>query len=261
MHSSLRKLQVLLLLLALFVAIVVGFIDVSVVCLFSRLWSLLSLLLLSFVFTLTQTWTAMGRSTKQKRLKYLHAKNLIFKAYSSWQNQNYRPFFNTQSTQAQCDKFFITTLKTFFPNRFCRKTLSISAASPETFDHNVNNVLSVFCLNTLSVLGASQTTDFTFESPVCFFCMPGTFCRNTLYQLQEPSQTLPSIPLFFCMHMTGIVHHRWITVRDRTRTACPFLASTAPQRVGEEDHENGIGMPPPPPAAGAKARNVPKTWM
>lgn len=38
-------------------------------------------------------------------------------------------------------------------------------------------------------------------------------------------------------------------MRDRTRTLCPFIASTAPQRVGEEAHENGIGMPLPPAAA------------
>ncbi|CAN0393322.1 unnamed protein product [Pylaiella littoralis] len=43
----------------------------------------------------------------------------------------------------------------------------------------------------------------------------------------------------------------WVTVRDRTRTPCPYLASTMPQKAGEEDHENGIGIPPPP-TAGAK---------
>lgn len=62
---------------------------------------------------------------------------------------------------------------------------------------------------------------------------------------------------FVCMCLV-FFSRRWITVRDRTRTTCPFLASTAPQRVGEEAHENGIGMPPPPPAAGAKACNVKK---
>lgn len=40
-------------------------------------------------------------------------------------------------------------------------------------------------------------------------------------------------------------------MRDRTRTPCPYIASTMPQKAGEEAHENGIGMPPPP-AAGAK---------
>lgn len=50
----------------------------------------------------------------------------------------------------------------------------------------------------------------------------------------------------------GQRYHRWITARDRTRTSCPFIASTTPQRIGEEAHENGIGMPPPP-AAAAKA--------
>ncbi|CAM9607981.1 unnamed protein product, partial [Hapterophycus canaliculatus] len=44
---------------------------------------------------------------------------------------------------------------------------------------------------------------------------------------------------------------RWITVRDRTRTPCPYVTSTVPQKAGEEAHENGIGMPPPP-LAGAK---------
>lgn len=34
-------------------------------------------------------------------------------------------------------------------------------------------------------------------------------------------------------------------MRDRTRTSCPYIASTTPQRAGEEAHENGIGMPPP----------------
>eukprot|EP00752_Nemacystus_decipiens_P018589 g16667.t1 len=43
----------------------------------------------------------------------------------------------------------------------------------------------------------------------------------------------------------------WITVRDRSRTLCPYIGSTMPQKAGEEAHENGIGMPPPP-AAGAK---------
>ncbi|CAN0168524.1 unnamed protein product, partial [Ectocarpus fasciculatus] len=42
----------------------------------------------------------------------------------------------------------------------------------------------------------------------------------------------------------------WITVRDRTRTTCPYIASTMPQKAGEEAHENGIGMPPPPAAGG-----------
>lgn len=42
-------------------------------------------------------------------------------------------------------------------------------------------------------------------------------------------------------------------MRDRTRTTCPYIASTMPQKAGEEAHENGIGMPPPP-AAGAKVQ-------
>ncbi|CAM9659426.1 unnamed protein product, partial [Ectocarpus sp. 12 AP-2014] len=42
----------------------------------------------------------------------------------------------------------------------------------------------------------------------------------------------------------------WITVRDRTRTTCPYIASTMPQNAGDEVHENGIGMPPPPAAGG-----------
>lgn len=42
-------------------------------------------------------------------------------------------------------------------------------------------------------------------------------------------------------------------MRDRTRTLCPYTASTKPPKAGEEAHENGIGMPPPP-AAGAKVR-------
>lgn len=50
------------------------------------------------------------------------------------------------------------------------------------------------------------------------------------------------------------VSHRWITVRDRSRTKCPYIASTMPRRAGEETHENGIGMPPPP-AVGAKVQH------
>lgn len=42
---------------------------------------------------------------------------------------------------------------------------------------------------------------------------------------------------------------RWITVRDRTRTVCPFVATTEDQRPGEETHENGIGLPLPSVAA------------
>eukprot|EP00903_Cladosiphon_okamuranus_P016150 g14905.t1 len=44
---------------------------------------------------------------------------------------------------------------------------------------------------------------------------------------------------------------RWITVRDRARTLCPYIASTMPHKAGEEAHENGIGMPPQP-AVGSK---------
>lgn len=48
---------------------------------------------------------------------------------------------------------------------------------------------------------------------------------------------------------------RWITVRDRTRTPCPYLESTMPKKAGEEAHENGIGMPPPMQASGSKVLN------
>ena len=52
-----------------------------------------------------------------------------------------------------------------------------------------------------------------------------------------------------------MIRCRWITVRNRTRTPCPYLASTMPRKAGEEAHENGIGMLPPTPAAGSKVRH------
>ncbi|CAM9681783.1 unnamed protein product, partial [Scytosiphon promiscuus] len=53
----------------------------------------------------------------------------------------------------------------------------------------------------------------------------------------------------------------WITVRDRARTPCPYLASTVPQKAGEEAHENGIGMPPTPVAGAKVGFNFPKSRL